>query len=108
MGFEFDFDFLFDLPIFVVLGYVIVAIMVDFIFGVITAIKDHEFDFKELPRFLATNILPYVLGLFILAVVANYMGEVFHYIFYATTVFVFARYVAKIVEKVKYIFWGEV
>ena len=101
---EFDFDFLLDLPVFAVLVYVVVAIFVDALFGVILSIKAGTFDFKELPRFLGTNILPYVLGLLVLAVVAEYQGAVFQYMFYATAVLVIARYVAKVKEKIECLF----
>ncbi len=104
---EFDFDFLLDLPVWYVLMYVVIAILVDTIFGVLVAIKKGEFSFQELPRFLGTNVLPYVFGLLLLAVVAEYTTEVFEYVFYVVSVAVFARYVAKLWAKVKALFGME-
>lgn len=103
-GLEFNFDFLLGLPVFTVLIYVVVAIFVDALFGIILAIKESAFDFKELPRFLGTNLLPYVLGLIVLALVAEYQGEVFQYLFYTTALFVVVRYAAKLKEKVESLF----
>ena len=103
-GLEFDFDFLLNLPVFTVLVYVVVAIFVDALFGAILAIKVGEFNFKELPRFVGTNILPYVLGLLVLALVAEYQGAVFQYLFYTTALLVVARYIAKVKEKISVLF----
>jgi flagellar biosynthesis protein FliQ len=99
-----EFEFLESLPVFTVLVYVVVAIFVDAIFGAILSIKEDSFDLKELPRFLGTNLLPYVVGLFILAVVAEYQGEVFQYLFYTTAMFVIIRYIAKLKEKIEGLF----
>ncbi len=101
---EFDFDFLMDLPVWDVLMYVTIAILVDTVIGVLVAIKKGDFTFKELPRFLGTNVLPYVFGLLVLAVVAEYTTEIFEYVFYIVSAAVFARYVAKLWTKVKAFF----
>lgn len=105
-GLEFDFDFLLALPVFTVLAYVVVAILVDALFGIILSIKDGEFSFQELPRFLGTNLVPYVFGLIILAIVAEYQGAVFQYLFYTVALFVVARYVAKLKEKIESLWSG--
>jgi len=99
-----DFEFLLELPIFEVLGIVVLAIILDTVFGVILALKEGEFQWQELPRFLGTNVLPYCLGLAVLGVVAQYIGEPFGYIYYPVAVAVFARYIAKIIEKIREIF----
>lgn len=101
---EFDFDFILGLSVFTVLMYVVAAIVVDTVFGVAVALRKGEFEWQELPRFLGSNVVPFVFGLLALAVVAEYAGEVFEYIFYASSVAVFARYVAKLVEKAKQLF----
>ncbi len=99
-----NFEFLFELPVFEVLTWVLILILVDTIFGIIHSISKSNFDWKELPRFLGTNVIPYCFGLFVLAVIAEYLGQVFDYVFYAVSIFVFARYIAKLYEKIKNIY----
>ena len=101
-------DFIKELPVFEVLVIVILAILVDTIFGAIRAAKKGEFKWQELPRFLGTNVLPYGLGLLVLAAVAAYQGEPFIYLFYPVALAVLARYVAKVKEKIEDIFNIEV
>jgi len=101
---EFNLDFILDMNVIDVLIYVVTAIFVDTIFGVARAIKQKEFSFVELPRFLSTNLLPYGLGIFVLGLVAYYQGEVFEVIFYITSLAVLVRYVARIKEKIEDIF----
>ena len=105
---EFDFGFLIDLPVWDVLMYIVIAILVDTVFGVLVAIQKGEFKFVELPRFLGTNVLPYVFGLLVLAVVAEYTTEVFEYVFYVVSAAVLARYVAKLWKKIKVVFGVEI
>ena len=97
-------DFIKELPVFEVLVIVVLAILVDAIFGALKATVAGEFDWKELPRFLGTNVLPYGLGLLVLAVVAEYQGEPFSYIFYPVALAVLIRYVAKIKKKIQTFF----
>ena len=101
---EFNMDFLLNINVLDVLFYVISAILVDTVFGIARAVKRKEFSFKELPRFLSTNLLPYGLGIAVLGFVAYYQGEILEVIFYATSVAVMLRYVARIKEKIKDIF----
>jgi len=101
---ELNFDFILELPVFEVLVIVVLAIVVDTVFGIIRAFRKGEFDFQELPRFLGTNVLPYGLGLLVLALVVEYQGEPFSYIFYPTALAVLIRYVAKVKEKIEDIF----
>ena len=58
---------------------VAVAIVIDTLLGAIKAAKDDydSFDFRKLPKFLAAGILPYVGGLSILALAAEFVGDVF-------------------------------
>ena len=93
------FEFIFELPVFVVLQYVIGAILVNTVLRIILAFKKGEFSFAELPRFLATNVAPYSLALIILAVMAEYQAAVWNYFYYAASAAVLARYVAKIYGK---------
>lgn len=104
LDFNFDFEFLLGLSVFTVFMYLVIAIVIDAVFGVIVALSKGEFQWEEMPRFLRTNVVPYVIGLFVLAVVANYAGEVFEYIFYVASLAVFARYIAKFLKKVQELF----
>jgi len=101
---EFNLDFVLNLPVFEVLLIIVLAILVDTIFGIILAVHQGNFSWQELPRFLGTNVLPYVLGLIILSLVAEYQGEPFSYIFYPTALAVLIRYIAKVNEKIKQLF----
>ncbi len=101
---EFDFDFILDLPVWTVMFYVTVAILVDAALGALKALKKGKFSFEELPRFLGSNVLPYVLGLLLLAVVAEHTTDIFEYVFYVVSLAVFARYVVKLWGKVKGLF----
>lgn len=55
----------------VVLG----SIILDFLVSVLISIKDKTFDVSKLPRFLASNVLPYMGGLIILAGFANFIPD---------------------------------
>jgi len=50
-------------------------IFVDTLFGVILSIKNKDFLIKELPRFVSTAVFPYIGGLIILAIFANYIDD---------------------------------
>ena len=85
---------------------VVVAIILDVILGAIKAAKDDfdAFNLRTLPKFLATGILPYVGGLGILALAAQFVGEPFAALFYAAAAAVAAKYVAEIKDKIMAIF----
>lgn len=99
-----DLEFLLELPVITALLIIVAAIFVDALFGVFKSFQDGTFDIRKLPRFLATNILPYVGGLIVLAVVARYIGRPFEYIFYAVAMAVLAKYLAEIIDKIKSLF----
>ena len=101
---DFDPGFILEMPVFEVLLIIVIAILVDTIFGVILAIQQGNFSWQELPRFLGTNVLPYVLGLVVLSLVAEYQGEPFSYIFYPTALAVLIRYISKVKEKIEKLF----
>jgi len=101
---DLDLGFILEMPVFEVLVIIVLAILVDTIFGVILAVHQGNFSWQELPRFLGTNVLPYVLGLVVLSLVAEYQGEPFSYIFYPTALAVLIRYVAKVKEKIEQLF----
>jgi len=88
---------------------VVVAIVIDTLLGAIKAAKDDydSFDFRKLPKFLATGILPYVGGLSILALAAEFVGDVFIGLFYPAAAAVTAKYVAEIKDKLVGIFGVE-
>lgn len=77
------------------------AIVIDTILGAIKAVKsDYDsFDFRRLPKFLGTGILPYVGGLGILAIAAEFIGAPFEALFYAAAAATTAKYIADIKDK---------
>jgi hypothetical protein len=93
-------------PIFVTFLIVAAAIVIDALLGVIKAAKDDcdSFDFRKLPKFLANGVLPYVGGLGILALAAEFVGDVFIGLFYPAAAAVTAKYVAEIKDKLIAIF----
>lgn len=105
---NFDLDFILTLPVFAVLWIVLAAIFVKTFFAVILAIKAGEFDVRILPQFLATNVVPYIGGMAILAFVTHLVGGPFGYLFYAVALAVLAKYLAEIKDKVYELFGIEV
>ena len=80
---------------------VVVLIVIDVFLGVFKALKtDHNFDIRKLPQFLASGVLPYIGGLGVLALAAQFVGEPFGGIFYPATAAVAVKYVAEIKDKV--------
>jgi len=60
---------------------VLSSIILDMLMGVCIGIKNGNFSLSTLPKFLASNVVPYIGGLIILAVFANYISEI-EYLFY--------------------------
>ncbi len=89
---------------------VTVAIIIDTILGVIRALisSDGPFDFRKLPQFLASGILPYVGGLGVVAIAAQYIGEPFLALFYAAAAATTAKYIAEIKDKLQAILGVEI
>lgn len=77
------------------------AIVIDTILGAVKAAKsDYDsFDFRRLPKFLGTGILPYVGGLGILAIAAEFIGAPFEALFYAAVAATTAKYITDIKDK---------
>ena len=44
--------------------------------------ENENFDIRKLPQFVATNVFPFVGGLVVLAVVAEYVGQPYDGLFY--------------------------
>ena len=88
--------------IFSALAVAVAIIVLDTLFGVINAIKEHKFDIAKFPQFLAKNILPYCGGLFLLGLVAHFMeADWTRYVFYICTVPVVAKFVGDLIDKIK-------
>lgn len=60
---------------------ILLIIVLDFLMGVLTSIKNKTFDFCKMPQFVATNIFPYVGGLCVIALMAIYVTEM-EYLYY--------------------------
>lgn len=79
------------------------VIAADTLFGILVGIRNKEFDFRILPQFLITGVLPYLGGLVVLALLANYITA-FEGLFYTSAAFVIAKYVGDLIEKCKLLF----
>lgn len=65
----------FDTTILYSLYVSLAFILVDTIFGVLLSIKNKTFNISDLPKFISTAVLPYIGGLVILAIFANYLKD---------------------------------
>jgi len=83
---------------------VLALILVDFLFGVFISIRDGIFDFKKLPQFVITSILPYIGGLLILAIVAQYIGAIFLELFLSISALVVVKYIVNLKDKIFVLF----
>jgi len=81
----------FDTVILNCLLVVLAAIMLDTLLGILLSVKLKTFSTSVLPQFLANNVLPYIGGLLILAVFANYVPDM-AYLFYAGVALVTAKF----------------
>lgn len=87
------------------LGTVLSLILVDFIFGVLLALKGKTFAFSKLAQFMQTSLVPYAGGLLVLALFSNANAELGALFFtIATTVTV--KFLADITAKVTQLFGG--
>lgn len=89
------------------LGAVLVLILLDTLLGIILSIKARSFDVRKLPQFLATNLLPYVGSLLILALAAYVTGDYsaqIAVIFFAATAATAVKFIAEIKDKTVQIF----
>ncbi len=87
-----------------VLIVIVIAIIVDALFGILKSIKRHEFDLRDLPKFVATGILPYIGGAGILALAAYVAGSPFEELFLVSAAAIVAKYLAEIKDKVAALF----
>ena len=92
-------EFLNELTVWTALLIVISLILTDWFFGVLTAIKGKELDVRKLPQVIATNVFPYVGGLSVLGVLAEYIGQPYSGIFYLFAVSLGGKYFAEIKDK---------
>ncbi len=88
-------------PVYLSFIAVAAAIVIDTILGAVkAAIKPKEtFDIRELPRFLANGILPYVGSLGVLAAAAVFVGAEFEILFFAAAAATTAKYLFEIKDK---------
>ncbi len=98
---DFDLDFLFSVAVMRLLFIVIVAIIMNALFGIFLAIKNDEFEFQLMPEFLVKGVFLYAGGLVVLALPANYIGQPYFYLYYVVAVIVLGKYLADIVNKVQ-------
>lgn len=96
----------------VLYAFVVVAgaIVLDTLLGAINAIvkMDEDFDLRQLPRFLASGILPYIGGLAILATAAEVIRAEFEVLFFAAAAAVTAKYLAEIKDKISALFGADI
>ena len=102
-------EFINDLTVWRVLILVLVFIFADMLFGVFVAIRREEFkvSLTKLPRYLRTGVLPYLGALTLLAGLHDYVPEwglVFQSVFYTSAIFVLAKYVVDIKDKIQCLF----
>lgn len=85
---------------------VLAIITLDTVLGILASLKQGEFDWRELPRFLQTAILPYIGGLLLLGLVSMLSNEVAA-IFYAAVAATAAKFLAEVKDKVVVLFGRE-
>ena len=89
----------------VALETVLGLILADFIFGVLLSLRNGNFSFSKLPRFVETSLVPYIGGLLVLAlfsIVNTELGALFFTIAATIT----AKFLADIVSKASQLFNG--
>lgn len=92
-----------DLGVLYSLGIVAAVIAADTLFGVILGVKNKQFEFRRLPQFVATGVLPYLGGLLILAGL-GYVVPAVGGLYYVSAAFIAAKYLGELVEKIKAVF----
>lgn len=80
------------------------AIILDTILGILHSIGAKEFDPRKLPQFFLTGVLPFIGGLFLLAVLAYFFDVPFGGMFYAAAATIVAKYITDIWDKLKLLF----
>ena len=94
----------FGSAIFKSLLLVLATILLDFILGVLVSIKKGTFSLSVLPKFIASNVFPYVGGLVTLALLSVYLSqlEYLYYTFVAMAAIKFSK--EALLDKVKALF----
>lgn len=85
---------------------VLAIITLDTLLGILVSLKQGEFNWRELPRFMQTAILPYVGGLLLLGLVSMLSPEIAS-IFYAAAAATTAKFLAEIKDKIVLLFGRE-
>ncbi|MBN1624857.1 MAG: hypothetical protein JXN10_11670 [Clostridia bacterium] len=83
---------------------VVIVIVVDAILGRLQSLKDKTFEWKKLPQFFKTGVLPYLGGMLILAIPAYLAQEYFLPVFYLIGTAVVAKYTEEMYSKLKTLF----
>jgi len=95
---------IFSSAIFKSLMVVLAAILLDFVFGVLISIKKEKFDLSVLPKFIATNLFPYVGGLVVLALLSAYLAQL-EYLYYTAAGLVALKFSKEaLLDKIKELF----
>lgn len=100
-------EFILDSEILYSLAGVLTLIIIKTVLTWIIAFKIDEFDIREAPRFLITNVLPYVAGLLVLAVPSIWLPEI-KILYFSIVAVVSAKYLAEIKDRIIYLFEAEI
>jgi hypothetical protein len=86
---------------------VISVILVDVVLGILLKVHNNEFEPELLPKFLVTGVVPYIGGLVVLGLVAEFVGVFFISFFYMAATAVVVKYVADVRKKIMSLFVSE-
>ncbi len=89
----------------VTLETVLGLILADFVFGVLVSLRNGNFSFSKLPRFVETSLVPYIGGLLVLALFSNVNAEL-GALFFTIAATITAKFLADIVSKASQLFNG--
>ena len=89
----------------VTLETVLGLILADFIFGVLVSLRNGNFSFSKLPRFVETSLAPYIGGLLVLALFSNVNAEL-GVLFFTIAATITAKFLADFVAKAAQLFNG--
>ena len=86
---------------------VVSVILVDVVLGILLKVHNNEFEPELLPKFLVTGVVPYIGGLVVLGIVAEFVGVFFISLFYMAATVVVVKYVADVRKKIMSLFVSE-
>ncbi len=89
----------FDPVILKTLGTVLILVALNVLLGIVLSFKAGNFDVRQLPRFLQTDILPILAPLVLLAAAISVYPDL-KAVFAASAAFVIAKYLAEVKDKV--------